>query len=675
MLNASGQHHISRTINHLLRYIVSKWRAYVYRHKPGDTAYMDDFVRSYLKKISSYAYEKTFTCGPAYMLITHLHALTGQAPFEKQQILDDIEVWISEYKDPQKKTEKKQIDIEHLKTTLESLMTKNGPDGTPKLSFLEFCNDFMRWGTNGGAPKTTIFRDTYRTKWAWALFHSTNHDGTLKRDYNLYQRSLDEKQTAQVALKQEAQKTREIITTPMSSYLRQSYLMYRWGTLGLPSPISSSNWLAQFEARRPSWYGCVDGERFDQSIPADAILLIISMLGRLDSETYTAAADEIEHLKTLKIRWAEKTWQWRGGLLSGWRLTSFIGSLISYAASTYMIANSHAPGAFEIGVMGDDVVLTSYSASMTAEQLVSLYRQFGLSANLAKTVAGPVGEFLRKVRSSRGSLGFPALGLRSLVYANPWVSNYKFEYELETSQAWSTVTSRLLQHATDPENLIKYINTLTIHDLQSRFGNQKWRELLLTPVSAGGLGYIEHTDITKWHLLDKRKSVSALPIKYRIPAMLGVLKPKMVITSIRAVPLSVSDMISVQGDFLSNFAKIRFPTFKPSQNKTFAIYTLMFNRPSISTINSWLAYPIPRSYRTVSNTAILDLLLTPPDKFNGITSISHSLESTTRLNASLNFTMEKLSQKKNNSIRTIGAASTIFATLHYRNISLPSGTW
>lgn len=236
------------------------------------------------------------------------------------------------------------------------------------LEFEEYCDDFLRWGTSGGAKKSVIGGSTYRTKWAWAYANSTNQDGSLREKAGLYNLSVSvASQNAQIALKEEAQKTREIITSPMPSYLRQSYLLYRWGKPVLNSPISDSKWIAMFEASSPKWYGCLDGDQFDYTIPTWFVLEVIDRLGSLDEHTRKVADEEIANLKQLKVEWRNRTWQWKAGVLSGWRMTSVLGTLASAAAARYIIRRAGKLGGIEYGAMGDDLVLYSYSEEVPPE--------------------------------------------------------------------------------------------------------------------------------------------------------------------------------------------------------------------------------------------------------------------------------------------------------------------
>lgn len=107
--------------------------------------------------------------------------------------------------------------------------------------------------------------------------------------------------------------------------------------------------------------------------------------------------------------------------------------------------------------------------------------------------------------SPGGSWGYPALALRSLVYANPWVSSYAFEKETELSMTWHTFISRLIPHRS--KEIGPSILTDCEQDLKNNFVPGKWKQWLRTPVSAGGGGTIEFSDMSVWTRIDHKQKI------------------------------------------------------------------------------------------------------------------------------------------------------------------------
>lgn len=636
---------------------------------------IDDFFRCALKKLHDYSYNRIFDEGPAYMLFCHLHSLTGKSPYTEDQILEDITSWTSEYKNGDKKDGLKQINMKYIAKTMDRLVVDwkiSEADGF--LSFKQYANDFLRWGTSGGAGASMYLGSKYRTKWAWALSRATNEDGSLKEKYDLYSESLKEGKVALVALKEEAQKTREIITTPMSSYMRQSYLLYRRGKPRMNSPISNDHWLPLFESTYPRWYGCIDGSRFDHLISKEAVLYIIRRLGELDEETKKVAQDEIKFIEDLKIQWKDKQFRYKGGLLSGWRLTSIIGSIVSMAVCEYI--NDSLNTALSYGVMGDDIVLYSYSKDIKKEVIVELYNRFGLKSNLSKTVTGRIGEFLRKVRSIGGAWGFPALSLRSIVYANPWIESYNFDKEEELSNSWMTLLSRFTPHCTNTSNLIEQVIKKWNHNLVVSFGDKEWKKLIRTPASAGGLGCIE-TMSFRWYSYERKYETEQLATKYKIPAMLGVLKRKLIIKEVPMIlPIDMEKTYD-QSKQLNTVGETKNAIFfKQSTNITELIYRIMFFRPSIQTINSYLKNKLPLYLRVASSTKIIDFLLLGEKKMSAVTSILHTKE----IQPSTQSIIKRIINiiyynKRYNSLKSYKPILSLYYITLKGNDSVPYGTW
>lgn len=675
-----GQINIAKDLWCLLGIIKHRWKIFVSttrdKHILSDPwKYVDDYFRMNLKAISGFCFPRIFSHGPSYMLFTHLHALTGKAPHTKQQILDDIAVWCSDNIDGKPKN----FDTQTVEEVFNEVFTSGGWSGEPDghLDFEEYCNDFYRWGTNGGAPRSELYGTSYRTKWAWAFQRACDAELDLKERYDLYSDSLKESQVAKVALKEEAQKTREIIATPLSSYLRQCYLLYRWGKPPLPSPISSSSWVGRFEGLDYRWYGCLDGEGFDQSVPKWFVLEVVRRLGQLDEECRAVAAAELKHLEGLVIEWSGERWRWKGGILSGWRLTSLLGTLASVCAARFICRQTGLTGAIDIGALGDDLILGSYNNAISTEKLVSLYTNFGLRANMKKTTSGPVGEFLRKVYSKVGVYGYPALALRSIMYANPWISGYQFDKEQELANTWWTYVSRLAIHQTVGSRLQEFaLSSMSLH-LTQQFGRHPWKTWLRTPISCGGGGCIETSVFEEWTEL-KHVGLDANAPRYNIiPRLLGVLKSKLLFSKVPSfIPFDPKIVNDVYREVRGAPIAPSVPFFKKSVNSVRTMYEFARGSITRSELNARLAFSLPRSLRGSKPEDILTFLVMGNDSQTGYTSIRHSKES-----AAVNSDLTKYVSRAVNynrkflNSRYIRPAVTVYFMQTFRNVRLTAGSW
>lgn len=633
--------------------------------------YLDDWIRKKLKMVSNWAYVNTFERGLGYSLLVHLHTLGGKSPFTSEQILEDINLWT----DTKINGREKDFDRDSVMKTLDKVFTRWLPsEPSGHLSFDEFCNDVLRWGTNGGGPRTDWIGGKYRTKWAWGLSKVLDNDGKYKNSAKIYQDSKKYGNIYNVALKEEPAKTREVITAPISCYLRQSYLMYRWGKPKLNSPISNDAWLKDFQNNVYSWYGAIDGERFDHCVPKWFVEEIITRLGNLDEECRAVADEEIRLLQNLKIVWKSKhRWGWSGGLLSGWRLTSVIGSIASECASDYILSKLGKFGAINNGVMGDDLIMYSHSDAIDKSDLVDAYNSFGLVSNMSKTVCGSSGEFLRKICCERGILGYAALGLKSILYASPWVTKYTYDNEIEISNSWLTYYSRLLPHTITTGCLTKYIQQELVNELNRLQKDEGWIDWLRTPISAGGGGPSEWSDPSVWTTVDHtRDGVD----QHNLINLLGVLKPKYVFVrqaKLRPVDILRSSRLSEK---MSTFINtIYSPVPKKNINFTSLLSNFLDGSISVSELNKCLTSDIPRGLRCLDRPSIVRYLLGVISEESGITTVQHTKEQLASTSRLQNFVSRAAAISKGFSNRLIKPAITLYSSMLMHDEKRLYGTW
>lgn len=662
----SGQVNIARSLLGLLHIIDKKMK-----HLAVPLECSDDYVRQHLKHISSDSFIQTFKASPAYMYFVHLHALGGKVPYKREEIEADIEAWVRDDKEFFNPDFVKQR-IDHLF----GMWNANMDDGL-YLTFREYCKDIMRWGTSGGARKSEFRGEEYRTKWAWGLSRLTDNSGThLREDVDLYQEALAQGEDAKVALKEEATKTRPVITTSMASYLRQSYLAYRWGKPHFNSPIASSTWLPLFQSNPYSWYGCLDGDRFDQTVPGWVIKYIIAKLGQLGAECPGVARMELDALDNLQVTWGDKKWKWHGGLLSGWRLTSLIGSIVSCVVAEWIIMGSSTPGAFSYGVMGDDLILYSHTSSMTPQYMTDAYNAFGLKANLHKTTSGRIGEYLRKTYSPRGVLGYPCLALRTCIYANPWITNYDQEFEEEIANGWLTYYSRMLPLRTD-EKLHGFIFNLIISNIEakSKFKHLNWRNWLQTPISAGGGGPAEWSNPSVWSIVKRDRTQDKQTDFF---GAIGLIKTTPLMHRVDTMKKLNYDWLQQRvKQMTSNPLSYPRPKINKNVNITFTLYDWFVNDEYAATeIEKLLGYPLPRGLRAAGKNAILDYILGQDKSKTGISSVQTTKEMASLQNRVVKFVTRSLAVSKiMNGVRNLGAAATIYAGKINAGRDVVYGTW
>lgn len=671
-MNKAGQHLVARSYLGLLHKIK---RLYFTKLRSHPTDFnltkpcLDDFFRKHLKIISAWAFQHVFQDGPAYMFFMHGDMLGGHAPWTVEQVLSDITSWVSG---------EDEGNLEVLKPYMDSIfgLWPSEKSGRHKLSFDEFCSDPLRWGTSGGAKKAAIDGSEYRSKWAWAWSRLIKDGRYEKR--NLYEDALQEGNICVVALKEEEKKTREIITTPMASYLRQSYLAYRWGNLPGDTPLSQPRWLGDFQSTRYSWYGCADADRFDHSVSKEMVVYVLSRLGEADEECARVARDEIDSLEGLKLTWNKYEWDYKGGLLSGWRLTSMIGTLMSLAIGRFIIDDLGLTGAHAIG-MGDDIMIASPTLAATRQQLYDSYAKTGFKVNLLKTTTGPIGEFLRQTYSDRGVFGYPANGLSAVIYSPPWLARYDLEKEQEISKNWLTFYSRLLPHCLDTHDLTKFIQariTEAVRDASRIKG--PLRDWLHTPISAGGGGPMEWSNPKVWSSIVI--TFPSLDNSESFMTLFGITSKNTKSTIGASKHISKIDMSAVKHDCvnlnrITMTDKIHIPSYV---NKTDAIVGWFFDKTKtkVSELESVLRIRIPRGLHGTRKLGIVKYLLGVERTATGFCSVQTTVAATGHYQQRMaTLTRVASSNRRLFTAKNLPAVATAYASQLFSDVKFVSGTW
>lgn len=675
-LKKIGQPIVAQELKHMVDIMASRLRR---QNIPQDL--QDDYCRKFLKNVSGHAFIDAYALGPGFLLFCHLHFLTGKAPYTDEQIHDDIVEWLGAHMDDGRK---KQLATNFKTDTFYSnLMVKwkqSEPEGP--MTFQDFSNDFMRWGTSGGAHKTTYMGETYRTKWAWALANATKESGDIKEQFNLYEESMKLPQRATIALKEEPSKTREIIATPLSSYIRQCYLLYRRGKCPISSPLSSTRTIVELEISAPKYYVSIDGERFDHSVPFDEVLEFINQLGELDEHCRHVADLEIEHLRNLVCTWKNRSYKFEGGLLSGWRITAILGSIISARAAEYIIGKTNRKD-IEYIVQGDDIILTSKVAPIDKSCIVRLYNQFGLKANLDKTISGETGEFLKLIHSKNGTIGYPALGFRSLYYANPWITNYQMTNESEMAGLWMMMLSRMAPHCLELEKYKEYIIRSATNQIWNFNKSLKKTDIynwMRTPRYLDGGGYSETAGPERNYtslLLDYRSYTTA-PHEI-LPSILGVhrLKKELKPNHVRVHPINMQELYEIANTSSKVFKNNILPSYRPGINITKLLFDIAFGRVIGYGVRKYLTGIVPKGIKLMSPIQLINWLMisNDPKRVTPPVSLSHTMIIGSYPTKVFKYLMTSLiNHKTTYSLTKISHAANIYYEQFLKKIFTPYGT-
>lgn len=361
------------------------------------------------------------------------------------------------------------------------------------LSFAEFLDDPTRWATSGSAPTVELGGHTFRNKWAFAVDSIAKH-GSVHAWYEKFGLLSVYSNECNVALKEESTKVRLIIAAPISSVLRQSYILE---CLGQPSHLAStlSHPNIVDELTSDGWATLIglDASKFDHNVPFWLLRRFYYQLyaeskKRGWDELATVVHDEFEALKKTVVLVQDDgnkyRIKYRKGILSGWKLTSLLDSMISQCTCDFIF--DHTESVFDYCVQGDDILLRSYT-DMDVSSVLSAAEEFGMIVNRPKSTTGPYAEFLKYLLTSEGSFGYPARALRSIFWANPWLPELEAKTPLQIVKGWMTLASRLAPFYPKlrrPELWRRFVR----RDLArwSLKNEHYWEGYLLTPACAGG---------------------------------------------------------------------------------------------------------------------------------------------------------------------------------------------
>lgn len=453
---------------------------------------IDDIVRQFLSEIDKETFLYCQVDENMSQVFTNVHGLAtmgGPRGWTKESVDESIKDWVCGKR--VFNYEKIPFVNDKLVEWMDSWCAQSKPDGF--LTFEEFVTDPMRWATGGGAKRVKVSIQgeelDVRNKWMWAI-------AKLRKGENLIESAKSEGLTARVALKEEV-KTRCVITTPQMSYLRQCYMLYRLGDPKfLKSTIVDKGLTRQLVETTESHFVCVDASQFDHTVSKEFVIRFFSMIrDRVDRDLAQLIQQEIDDLEKLDIEFNGIKYNYENGLLSGWRVTSLIGSLLSALLCEYI---NYVIGRKLLYVtQGDDIIMRSRS-KLDKRLILKCCEDFGIKTNEKKTTIGRFGEFL-KYRYGNGHVqGYAARAVRSVYYANPWLDTTIVQSPGEVAQKWFMIMSRIMNSANgtflSSKSKIEFEKSV-VEDVHGWIGREVSKKTiqkcLYTPVSFGGLGVFE----------------------------------------------------------------------------------------------------------------------------------------------------------------------------------------
>lgn len=234
-----------------------------------------------------------------------------------------------------------------------------------------------------------------RIKSAWFASNTNS-------DYN-YWHSREPQMYASTSTKYEWGKVRALYGCDVTSFLHSDFAMGNCEDM-LPSyfPVgkrANSKYVNKIIKRFSNGVPlCFDYDDFNSQHSTESMVAVMQawksvFAGRLSDEQYKSLEWTVKSLEDVKIRYNDisEIHRAHGTLLSGWRLTSFMNSVLNRVYLEHAGLNDNVIYALH---NGDDMFATTQNV-LQAVNLVRQAKHKGIRAQITKTNIGTIGEFLR----------------------------------------------------------------------------------------------------------------------------------------------------------------------------------------------------------------------------------------------------------------------------------------
>lgn len=486
--------------------------------------YIDDYMRTMLSKIANHLLEnQTQYTVDEYLFIAGASSMGGARSWTKEKMIERMTEWV------QGPTTLFNNDFTEAFSIMDNWLdqwVEQAPED--QLCWDDFKTDVIRWGTSGGVsipeglkPKLAKYGiskedvQDVRTKNFLGMV-DLMENGKIEDLLKL------NRQRVIVALKEE-QKTRMIAATPFPSYLEQCYILYVLGNPAwLSSTLSDRMFLRNMKKYAHRKYWAIDASEFDFNVAKELLQHFWAGLeARMIRRGWLQAAElcrrQLNDLDCLLCEMFNKKVAYKKGLLSGWRITSLFGSMIS-AICCEMIKRRVGVD-FDYGTQGDDIIMYDDYGQVRSD-VIDIAREIGIKTHPGKCMEGPDGDFLRRIFKRDCEYGYPARAVRSLFYANPWIEGKQFKGVSELVNNWWVWISRFFPFVNN-NRFLNWAQHQLCADVtrwaRTDISVKDIKALIKTPLQIGGLGVVETWDWSTCNVVnEKREGV-------KIPGIIGTI--------------------------------------------------------------------------------------------------------------------------------------------------------
>lgn len=403
-----------------------------------------------LKKLKELAFKHGKLLFPGYWEeLCDLHNFFGAQPENEEALLDfesQVAAWVHDEKVEDAATSSRHKLIMRGLDIIEKMCGK-APRG-PSLD--EFLKDSDSWVTSGASTVKGV-KGARKTK-ASAV-------ATLDRSSLLALMFEMDPVVYSVLIKRERTKLRNLVTSPMSLHMQMSFIgstlerhLWKFIPSSLRKDFGLKHWIRWQQRMNKVLYVPIDQSKFDHVPSGKVLARTFSVLCNMcthevDSERMQISRIMQKRLKEGTVLFNGKQWAHRRGVLSGWRWTSVVDTVIN-AAEHYAIAEMCAVPLQSPQYncyQGDDTLIATTGWDMAAS-LVEAYTHV-LPVNPQKFFLNDYRtEYLRMVLFREGECywrrrGYPARAVMSLIFANAWSGGTLTPSSLVES--WSRLASRM----------------------------------------------------------------------------------------------------------------------------------------------------------------------------------------------------------------------------------------
>uniref|UniRef100_A0A2V0RB29 RdRp n=1 Tax=viral metagenome TaxID=1070528 RepID=A0A2V0RB29_9ZZZZ len=459
-----------------------------------------------------------------WMALVDWNLSFGATPNGEEDFSEQLEAWVHTEKEEDRPGSARRVMVEDGLAALKRKQMLL----PPQLGFEEFLRRPSLWLVNGSTTGKRL-RGSRATKFSTFLASSNTEMKAA-----LY----DGSQVDYVVLeKREKGKLRNLVTSPWSMHVQMSWLAQgAEDALETVFPTTLSNRITKM-ARWKTWRQMmvsrigvpIDQSTFDHVPWMDLMIEVCEWViaqGRAQSPE-PGRHDEVgtillRRLRSARVHWNGHTWAHIRGLLSGWRWTSILGTIINYVEFLGVVfaLGRPEPPPETFCLQGDDL-LAFVGSWAEAYAMVKVYmdtlpvnpKKFFVDANRT--------EFLRYVLTPESRAGYLARAVPSILHANAWAGG-KLSARAMAEQ-WSQVVGRGADLARARSHMVADICGMT------RCQAQDVLDLLRTPKSVGGLGLeLEraYAEPVRWMTLEEQSYDGAAWERRRVAKTQIELVPK-----------------------------------------------------------------------------------------------------------------------------------------------------